>query len=102
MPRQHNGNLLPVSRETKQEIAVHLAGGIKITRMKLNQGIPIIQTRDGKSYMVESINDHNFSKLMKLWACKLRYLFLENHSDKAVLSNYLGLEVYCSVREIGI
>jgi len=102
MPQQHNGNRLPVSRETKREIAVHLAGGIQITRMKLNQGIPILFTSDEKSYRVESINDHNFSKLLKLWGCKLRYLFLENHSDKAVLSNYLGLEVYCTVREIGI
>ena len=97
---QSNGNLRPVSREVKNEIAAHLAGGIKIVRMKLSQGTPIIQTKDDKSYMVESINDHNFSKLLKLWGSKERYLFLENHTDKAVLSNYLGLEVYCTVREM--
>lgn len=97
---QSNGNLQSVSREVKNEIASHLAGGIKIVRMKLSQGTPIIQTRDDKSYMVESINDHNFSKLLKLWGSKERYLFLENHTDKAVLSNYLGLEVYCTVREM--
>ena len=93
-------NLLPVSRETKQEIAVHLAKGFRIISIKLSEGFPVIEIRGGKSYVIESINDRNFIKLIRLWSCPRRYLFLENHTDQAVLSNYRGLEVFCCVREV--
>ena len=95
-----NGKVQSVSKLSKQEIAVHLAGGFIINQIKVYQGQKAIITRNGKTYLIETINDYNFAKLLKLWACKQRYIFLEDDKEKALLTNNEGIDVYCSVREV--
>lgn len=96
----NNGKVKSVSKLTKQEIAIRLSGGFIIKQIRLYRGQKAIFTRNGKTYLIETINDHNVAKLMQLWACKHRYLFLEDDNEKALLTDNNGIDVYCSVREV--
>lgn len=95
-----NGKVKSTTKLTKQEIAVRLAGGLIINQIKQCHGQTTIWTQHGKKYLIETINDRNAAKLLQLSTCSQRYIFLEDDKEKARLTNYNGLDVYCSVREV--